>query len=114
MKRPPEMPNPLYMDVHIPASVTGGLRRRGIDVLTSQDDGTREATDESLLERSSSLGRVLVTQDADLLRIAAEWQSDGRKFPGVIYAHQQGIGIGPLIEDLELLSRYADSSELVD
>ena len=43
------MPQRLYMDVHIPAAITEGLRRRGIDVLTSQDDGTREAADEVLL-----------------------------------------------------------------
>jgi hypothetical protein len=31
------------MDVHIPSAITEGLRRRGINVLTSQDDGTRES-----------------------------------------------------------------------
>ena len=30
------------MDVHIPAAITAGLRLRDIDVLTSQEDGTRE------------------------------------------------------------------------
>jgi len=38
-----------YMDMHVPAAITQGLRRRGIDVLTSQEDGTREADDEVLL-----------------------------------------------------------------
>ena len=34
----------LYMDVHIPAAITDGLRRVGLDVLTSQEDQTRMAT----------------------------------------------------------------------
>jgi hypothetical protein len=33
----------LYMDVHIPQSITIQLRRRGIDVLTAQEDGTIES-----------------------------------------------------------------------
>jgi predicted nuclease of predicted toxin-antitoxin system len=56
-----------YMDVHVPAGITGALRRRGIDVLTSQEDGTREVADDALLERAGELDRVLVSQDTDLL-----------------------------------------------
>lgn len=40
-----------YMDVHVPAAITEGLRRRGIDVLTSQEDNTRQVDDEALLTR---------------------------------------------------------------
>jgi hypothetical protein len=29
----------LYMDVHVKAAITAGLRRRGIDVVTAQEDG---------------------------------------------------------------------------
>ena len=80
------MPSRLYMDVHVPAPVTEGLRRRGVDVLTSQEDGTRTATDAALLARAVELGRVLYSQDEDLLVLAAEWQTEGREFPGLIYA----------------------------
>jgi hypothetical protein len=34
------MPLGLYMDVHIPKAITNGLRLRGVDVLTSQQDKT--------------------------------------------------------------------------
>jgi predicted nuclease of predicted toxin-antitoxin system len=67
------MAQALYMDVHVPSAVTGGLRRRGVDVLTSQEDGTREAHDVVLLERATDLGRILFTQDDDLLAIASQW-----------------------------------------
>ena len=69
-----------YVDVHVPAAVTEGLRRRGIDVFTSQEDGTREAEDELLLRRATMLGRVLFSQDQDLLAIAANWQANNREF----------------------------------
>jgi Domain of unknown function (DUF5615) len=53
----------LYMDVHIPQSITIQLRRRNIDVLTAQEDNTIALPDEQLLERSTELRRVLFTQD---------------------------------------------------
>lgn len=101
-----------YMDVHIPTAITEGLHRRGIDVTTSQEDDTREANDEDLLTRASELERVLFTQDTDLLQIAAERQQSGRQFSGVVFAHQLGSGIGVLIEDLELVARCSEPSEL--
>ena len=62
----------LYVDVHVPIVVTESLRRRGLDVLTSQDDGTDTQDDEVLLTRATELGRILFTQDQDFLRIAAD------------------------------------------
>jgi len=53
----------LYMDVHVHSSVTEQLRRRGIDVLTAQDDDSGDLDDEELLGRSAALGRVMFTFD---------------------------------------------------
>ena len=36
----------LYMDVHVPAPITRALVIRGVDVVTSQADGTEELEDE--------------------------------------------------------------------
>ena len=58
------------MDVHVPYAITIGLRLRGIDILTSQDDGTTQLADPDLLERASVLGRALFRQDKDFLRVA--------------------------------------------
>jgi hypothetical protein len=41
------------MDVHVPAAIARALRIRGVDVLTSQEDGTRTLTDASLLDRAT-------------------------------------------------------------
>ena len=101
-----------YMDVHVPAAITEGLRRRGIDVLTSQEDGTRRLGDEALLRRATELGRILITQDEDLLAIAAHWQADGWEFAGLVFAPQHSAGIGRYVEDLELLAKCCSSVEL--
>lgn len=58
------------MDHHVPSAVTAGLRVRGLDVLTAGEDGSAMLDDDALLERASSLGRVLFSQDEDLLVIA--------------------------------------------
>jgi hypothetical protein len=34
------MPVSLYMDVHVPQAIADQLRRRGVDVLTTHEDGT--------------------------------------------------------------------------
>ena len=106
------MAQTLYMDVNVPTAITEGLRRQGIDVLTSQEDGTREEDDATLLSRATDLERVLFTHDIDFLSIAAECQQSGRSLCGVIYAHQQRISIGPLIQDLELLLTCCGADEL--
>ena len=108
------MPLTLYMDVHVPIVVTESLRRKGLDVLTSQDDGTATLDDETLLARANELGRVLFSQDQDFLRIAAEWQRAGRTFVGVIFTFQQSVSLGLLAEDLELLLTCCEPEELRD
>jgi len=47
------------MDVHVPQAITDQLRRRSVDFLTAIEDSSAELTDEELLERASSLERVL-------------------------------------------------------
>jgi Domain of unknown function (DUF5615) len=86
------------------ATITAGLRRRNIDALTSQEDGTREVDDVSLLQRATELGRVLFSQDQDLLQIASEWQRTEHSFLGLVFSAQQGVSIGQCVEDLELLA----------
>ncbi len=51
----------LYMDHHVPMSVTHGLRRRGIDVLTAYEDGGAETDDDMLLARAQRPWNVFCT-----------------------------------------------------
>jgi len=104
----------LYMDVHVPATVTRGLLLRDVDVLTAQLDGTTELEDSALLDRATELGRVLFSQDEDLLAEATKRQRSGKHFGGVIYAHQLGITIGRAINDLEVLAQAGTSEEFAN
>jgi len=92
----------LYMDVHVPLAITHGLFLRGVDVLTAQTDGTIRLEDPDLLDRATALGRVLFTQDEDLLAEAHRRQSTGGTFAGIIYVYQLAMNIGGCVNDLEI------------
>ena len=102
------------MDQHVPRAITIGLRLRGIDVITAFEDKASEMDDSDLLNRASELGRVLFSQDDDLLTVAAQRQKEGTLFNGVIYAHQLRISIGACVNDLELIAKVADSDDLIN
>ena len=73
-----------FMDVHIRRSITEGLRRPGIDVLTAQEDGCAEVSDPDLLDRATLLGRILFSMDDDLLTEATRRQKINLPFAGVV------------------------------
>jgi hypothetical protein len=93
-----------YMDHQFRASVTRGLRLRGVDDLTAFEDGNAMLDDEPLLARATVLGRAFVTHDKGFLRIAARWQMSGHFFTGIVFAVQESLDIGKTIEYLELIA----------
>jgi len=98
----------LIMDVHVASAITSGLRSRGVDVLTAQEDGSRELSDARLLDRAVELRRLLFTQDIDFLNEATLRQRTGREFYGVVYAAQTRVTVGRCIDDLELIAKAED------
>ena len=64
--------------------------------------------------RATKVGRVLFSQDEDLLAEATRWQHSGQSFGGVIYAHQLGITIGRAINDLEILAQAGSVAEFAN
>ena len=101
---------PFYMDVHVPQAITHQLRRRGVEVLTAQEDGAEETEDADLLVRAGALGRVLFTQDIRFRVRVESWQAGGRPFAGLIYAHQFN-SIGTLVRDLELIAQATEPGD---
>ena len=79
-------------------------RVSGVDVLTAHEDGAAQLDDGELLARATQLGRVLFSQDEDLLTLTHRWLQTGRVFAGLVYAHQLGVTIGQAIRDLELIT----------
>ena len=101
----------LYMDVHVPAAITNALRRRGVDVLTAQADATAEWDDPQLLDRAGELGRILFTQDEDLLAEGAHRHRTNQQFVTIVFARQTFVSIGRCVEDLELVSKLLTPEE---
>jgi len=108
------MPVSLYMDVHVPQSITEQLRRRGVDVLTAIEDNSATLADDQLLERVRELGRVIFTQDIRFKALAEEWQRQGRPFAGLIFGHQLGGTIGQFVRDLGLIAQASSAEEWIN
>ncbi|MFM9960533.1 MAG: DUF5615 family PIN-like protein [Planctomycetaceae bacterium] len=101
----------LYMDVHVPFAITEQLRRRGVDVLTSHEDGCDELEDDELLQRCHDLRRLLFTQDIRFKALAESWQGAGREFSGLLFGHQLGATLGQYVRDLELIAKASEQSD---
>jgi predicted nuclease of predicted toxin-antitoxin system len=104
----------LYMDHNVRRAVTVALRARQVDVITAEDDGRQQLADPELLDRATSLGRVVFSQDSDFLREAAARQRGGQTFAGVVFAAQLGITIGQCIEELELIAKVYDPPDIAN
>jgi predicted nuclease of predicted toxin-antitoxin system len=101
----------LYMDVHVHSAITEGLRSRGVDVLTAQEDDSARLDDPALLDRATERGRVLFTQDQDFLREGPLRQRLGMPFAGIIFAAQNQSLLGRYVADLELIAQAGDPTE---
>ena len=101
-----------YMDHHAPRAITAGLRLRGVDVLTTQEDRTQKVSDAELLDRATLLSRVLFSFDEDLLVEATNRQRLGKQFSGLVYVHLQDASIGRCIRDLEIIAKACEPKDL--
>lgn len=100
-----------YMDEHVPWPITKGLRDRGVDVLTVQEDDHETAADEVVLDRATKLGRVLFTWDRDFCSIAVARQAGDEPFSGVITTTPGKASYRQCIDSLELISQCCEPDE---
>ena len=87
-----------YLDENVHSAVAKGLQLRGVDVITTRDQGMLGASDEAQLALANSLERVFFTHDADFLNINQTNQAHA----GLAYAHPW-TPIGDLVRGLLLL-----------
>lgn len=104
----------LYMDENVPGAITEGLRLRGVDVLTVQEDGQTSFPDSVIFDRAIELQRIVFSQDQDFLAEAKRYQSEGRSFPGVIYARQLRVSIGDCVRDLEVIAKVGSAEDFAN
>jgi hypothetical protein len=83
-------------------------------VVTAYEDSAHEWSDSALMDRATELGRVLFTQDDDLLVEATRRQWEGISFSGLIYGHQLRVSIGVCIHDLEIIAKAGEPEDMRD
>ncbi|MEM1271784.1 MAG: DUF5615 family PIN-like protein [Bacteroidota bacterium] len=96
-----------YLDEHIPRAVASGLRRRGVSAITLPEAGMLGASDEEHLAYAREHGLVIVTQDADFLRLAGGSSDHG----GIVYG-RPGREIGQLVRALVLIAEVLTREEM--
>ena len=104
----------LYMDENVPIAITEGLRMRGVDVLTVQEDGLTSFPDPVVFDRAIELQRIVFSQDQDFLAEAKRCQAEGISFPGVVYARQLRVSIGDCVRDLEIIAKVGSPEDFAN
>ena len=97
-----------HLDENVPPTIALGLRQRGIDVTTSQEVGLLGASDQDQLAYATGKGRVIFTQDADFLIMAAHTSAHS----GITYTRKGSRSIGQIIQALELVHGVMTTEEM--
>jgi predicted nuclease of predicted toxin-antitoxin system len=97
-----------HFDEHVDPDIARALQQHGIDVSTTVEVGLRTGTDPAQLAFAQREGRVLVTHDADFLRLAAQ----GVDHPGIAYCHKSARSIGEIIRNLILIHEVLMPEEI--
>jgi hypothetical protein len=88
-----------HLDEHLPSAIAEGLRRRDIDVTTTPEAGLLGAADEEHLRHALAESRVIITRDADYLRLAQR----GVFHAGIAFCPGELRSIGKIIHGLVLI-----------
>jgi hypothetical protein len=108
------MPLRFFFDECADEDVAKGLRRRGIDVLTTSEAGRKAFSDTDQLEFVRRTGRVIYTTDPHYLVMVAKWLENGIEFPGVVYHAQGALTKGEAIRSLLLVNEVYDPPDMVN
>jgi len=97
-----------HLDEHVPRALAEGLRRRGLDVTTTSEAELFAADDEAQLEFARSNRRVLVTFDADFLRL----NDQGVEHHGIVFCTRRRRSRGELLRTLVLVAQQLSPEEM--
>lgn len=97
-----------HLDEHCSKALAEGLRRRGIDVITTLDAALQSARDDDHLAFARAEGRVVFTHDPDFLRLHAAQVPHA----GLVYCHPQARTLGQIIRGLVLIWDVYEPEEM--
>jgi predicted nuclease of predicted toxin-antitoxin system len=98
-----------HLDENVALAVALGLRRYGVDVITSQEAGLLGQPDEVQLRFVQDSGRVIFTQDQDFLVIA----SQRRDHAGIAFCRKGKKTVGEMIEALVLIYEVLTPADML-
>jgi hypothetical protein len=96
------------LDENVSPVIAQQLRRRGIEVFTTQELGTLGDSDPNHLSRATRMGCDLCTHDADYLRLAAA----GVEHAGIVFGDPNRHDIGDWVRGLETLCFVCTPDEM--
>lgn len=99
---------PFHLDENCDPRIAAGLRFLGMDVTTTPEAGLLQASDDDQLAFAAFQERVIITQDTDFLRIAA----NGRDHPGIVFYPAWGSTIGHVIRGVQLIWEVYEPDEM--
>jgi predicted nuclease of predicted toxin-antitoxin system len=97
-----------HLDENVTTIIAEALRRRGINVSTTPEQGLISASDEEQLAFCLSQSRVIFTQDTDFLIL----HSQGASHTGIIFCSQGSRSIGEIIRSLVLIWELLEPEEM--
>ena len=94
------MPNAIryHLDENMDPDIAVALRKSGIDITTSQEQGLLSRSDDEQWDWIRGQGRVLITDDQDFLVFTSTTQDH----PGVVYCRRTAHTMGEIIRFLIL------------
>ena len=97
-----------HLDEHMDPDIAAALRRHGVDATTAVEVGLRTASDETQFGFAETQRRVIVTDDADFLRLAAA----NAAHPGIVICRRQSLSIREIIRGLILIYEVLTPGEM--
>jgi predicted nuclease of predicted toxin-antitoxin system len=97
-----------HLDEVCDPRIAAGLRQRGADVTTADEVGLLGVPDEGHLAYAWVQSRVILTHDADFLRLNVA----GAKHAGIIYCPVGSHSLGEMIRSLVLIWELLEPDEM--
>lgn len=98
-----------HLDENVAHAIAKGLQHYGIDVTTTSEMHLLGHIDEDQLAHATAHGRVLFTQDRDLLRIAQHFIDHA----GIIYCDKNARTISEMIKRLVIIAQNITADEMI-
>ena len=97
-----------HLDESVSNAIAQGLRRRGIDVTTTNEKNLMSASDLEQITLALCEQRVIVTHDDDFTII----HNQGTSHAGIAYCNQNYRSIGEIINTLTLIWESLESEDM--